>query len=114
MLPGCNEPSSAVAFIGFRHNLVRYELALIGSSRALAHGSPLVIRHRIDAGAPRFDFARVEFVLILASQLSAWANTSRSVFVIMACYMTPSVLDDGRYRGHRNFVPLFPRKKERN
>jgi hypothetical protein len=28
MIPGCNEPSSVVAFMGFRHNLIGYELAL--------------------------------------------------------------------------------------
>jgi hypothetical protein len=60
--------SSVVAFIGFRYNLVRYELALIGFSQALGYGGPLVVRHRIDARATRFDFARNfgKFVLILA------------------------------------------------
>src|SRR5882757_1814598 len=63
----CNEPSSIVTFIGFRHNLIRHELALIGFSEAPAHRGSLVIRHRIDTGAPCLDFARVfgEFVLIL-------------------------------------------------
>lgn len=68
MPAGCNEPSSVVAFIGFRHNLVGYELALIRFRETLGHGGPLVVRHRIDAGATRFDFARIfgKFVLILA------------------------------------------------
>jgi hypothetical protein len=56
-----------VAFIGFRHNLVRYELALIGFRQALAHRGSLFIRHRVDAAAPGLDFACVlgELVLIL-------------------------------------------------
>src|SRR4051812_28959170 len=67
MLQACNEPSPIVTFIGFRHNLFRHELTLIGLGHALAHRGSLFIRHRIDAGAPAFDFTGVfgKFVLIL-------------------------------------------------
>jgi hypothetical protein len=57
-----------MAFIGFGYHIVRYELALIRFSHALAHSGSLVFRHRVDAGSPRLDFSRVfgEFILIFA------------------------------------------------
>jgi hypothetical protein len=68
MLAECNEPSLVMALIGFGYQIVRYELALIRFSHALAHSSSLVVRHPVDAGSPRLDFARVfgEFILIFA------------------------------------------------
>ena len=58
----------SVLTCGFGYHIVRYELALIGFSHALAHSGPLLVRHPVDAGSPRFDFARVfgKFFLILA------------------------------------------------
>jgi hypothetical protein len=57
-----------MALIGFGYQVVRYELALIRFSHALAHSGSLVVRHAVDAGSPRFYFARVfgEFFLIFA------------------------------------------------
>jgi hypothetical protein len=57
-----------MALIGFGDQIVRYELALIRFSHALVHSGSLVVRHPVDTGSPRFDFARVfgEFILIFA------------------------------------------------
>jgi hypothetical protein len=57
-----------MALIGFGYHIVQYELALISFSHALVNSGSLIVRHRVDAGSPRFDFARVfgEFILIFA------------------------------------------------
>jgi hypothetical protein len=57
-----------MALVGFGYQIVRYELALVSFSHALAYCGSLLVRHRVDAGSPRLDFARIfgEFVLILA------------------------------------------------
>ena len=90
MLQGYSEPSSVVALIGFRHNLIRHELALIGFGQAPARRGSLFIRHRIDARAPGFDFARVlgEFVLILAGPSFGMFQQIFACFVIMVRYVT--------------------------
>src|SRR4051794_10439776 len=68
MPAACSEPSLVMTLVGLRNQVIRYELALIRFCHALAHRGPLVVRHSIDAGSPRFDFASVfgEFFLVFA------------------------------------------------
>jgi hypothetical protein len=49
----------AVASVCFRRYFIRHEFSPIGLSQALANGHPFLVRHRVDAGAPRHDFAHI-------------------------------------------------------
>jgi hypothetical protein len=55
-----------VALVGFRYDLVGYELATVRLRHALADGGALPIGHQVNACQPRLDLAGVlsQFFLI--------------------------------------------------
>jgi hypothetical protein len=59
------EPSLIVAFVRFRHQFVGHEFASVGLGQPSADGRPFVIRHDVDTGTARLDFARIFSKLFL-------------------------------------------------
>ena len=62
-----SEPSYPMPLVGFRYDVLRYELAEIGLGNPLLQVSPFLIAQDVYAGAARLDLARIfgKLVLIL-------------------------------------------------